>query len=140
MKATMVGVVGPVAALVMACSTTVEGVATAPSDATGATTTTTTASTTRAPSTTAPPASSAGLPPEAYDAVRAAGVQGPDSAIDDQVSMACIMAAGSFNHSKQDVVDVLVQMGSELPQDALMTIVAVALKYECPEYASKLGG
>jgi hypothetical protein len=50
------------------------------------------------------------------------------------------MVAGSFNHSKQDIVDVLVQMGSELPQDALMTIVAVALKYECPEYAAKLGG
>jgi hypothetical protein len=129
----------PIAALVAACSTTTAGVATAPSDLT-TTRTKTTGTTAPAPSSTAPPTSSSGLPPEAYDAVRAAGIDGPDSAIDDQVSMACIMAASSFNHSKQDVVNVLLQMGSKLPQDALMTIVTVALKYECPEYSSKLGG
>lgn len=141
MKSRLFVLVVPVAALVVACSTTTEGVATAPSDLTTTTRTTTiVTTTTQAPNATAPPASSSGLPPEAYDEIRAAGVAGPDSAIDDQVAMACIMAAGSFNHSKQDVVNVLVQMGSQLPQDALMTIVTVALKYECPEYSSKLGG
>lgn len=119
------------AALVAACSTTTAGVATAPSDVTPFTTTIRT--------TTETPGSS-GLPPQAYDEIRGAGVEGPDAAIDDQVAMACIMASGSFNHSKQDVVDVLIQMGSPLPPDVLMVIVEVALKYECPENAGKLGG
>ena len=63
-----------------------------------------------------------------------------DAAIRDQIIIACIMGESSFNDSKQDVVDALIQMGSNLPPDALMTIVTVAIKYECPELAGKLGG
>ncbi|MDV3127512.1 hypothetical protein M1247_21480 [Mycobacterium sp. 21AC1] len=132
MHAKILGLVVSAAALVAACSATTAGVATAPPDVTPFTTTTD-------PSATAAPGASV-MPQEAYDEIRAAGVEGPDSAIEDQVAMACIMASGSFNHSKQDVVDVLTQMGSPLPPDVLMVIVEVALKYECPENAEKLGG
>ncbi|CRZ16069.1 hypothetical protein [Mycolicibacterium neworleansense] len=133
---------GAVAVVLMAaCSSTTAGVATAPDDVTPFT------SASKAPKRTAAqspkpgsPRGSAGLPPEAFAEVRAAGIQGSDSAIGDQLMMACIMAGGSFNKTKQDVVDVLTQMGSKLPPDALMTIVNVALKYECPELAGKLGG
>ncbi|ALI25338.1 hypothetical protein XA26_14910 [Mycolicibacterium fortuitum] len=145
MNAKRVGAALGAAAVVLmaACSTTTTGVATAPDDVTPFTTTS------KAPRQTAPkspkptagsPRGSAGLPPEAFAEVRAAGIEGSDSAIGDQFMMACIMAGGSFNRTKQDVVDVLIQMGSRLPPDALMTIVNVALKYECPELAGKLGG
>jgi hypothetical protein len=130
---------GAVTVVLMAgCSTTVTGVATAPDNVTPFTTTRT------APRSPSPipgsPRGSSGLPPQAFAEVRAAGIQGSDSAIEDQLMMACIMGSGSFNKTKQDVVDVLRQMGSKLPPDALMTIVNVAIKYECPELAGKLGG
>lgn len=133
MRGRLVVSVGSIAVLIAACSSTTGGVATAPTDVTPFTATTTPSPTTAAPG-------SSGMPPQAYDQIRAAGIQGSDAAIDDQVSLACIMASGSFNDSKQDVVDVLVQMGSTLPPDALMVIVEVALEYECPENAEKLGG
>ncbi|MUL81398.1 hypothetical protein FZI95_06385 [Mycobacterium sp. CBMA247] len=145
MNAKRVGaVLGAVAVVLLAaCSTTITGVATAPYDVTPFTSTpqTPTRTATKSPSP-APgsPRGSAGLPPEAFAEVRAAGIQGSDSAIGDQLMMACIMGSGSFNKTKQDVVDVLIQMGSRLPPDALMTIVNVAIKYECPELAGKLGG
>lgn len=144
MNAKRVGAaLGTVAVVLMAaCSTTTTGVATAPDDVTPFTTSKAprqTASKTPKP-TAGSPRGSAGLPPEAFAEVRAAGIEGSDSAIGDQLMMACIMAGGSFNRTKQDVVDVLIQMGSRLPPDALMTIVNVALKYECPELAGKLGG
>ncbi|KHO26985.1 hypothetical protein QQ44_05420 [Mycolicibacterium setense] len=129
--------------LMAACSTTTTGVATAPDDVTPFT------SSSKAPRTTATkspkptagaPRGSTELPPEAFAEVRAAGIEGSDRAIGNQLMMACIMAGGSFNKTRQDVVDVLIQMGSKLPPDALMTIVNVALKYECPELAGKLGG
>lgn len=135
-------VLAGVAIAVAACTTTTSGVATAPDDVTPFTSTskkpTKTPTRTRTPTATAAPPS--GLPPEAFAEVRAAGIEGADAAISDQVSLACIMAAGSFNDSKQDVVDVLIQMGSDLPAEALTVIVDVAVKYECPEYADKLGG
>lgn len=135
---------GSVAVMLMAaCSTTTTGVATAPDNVTPFT------SSSKAPRTTAgksprptagSPRGTAGIPPEAFAEVRAAGIQGSDRAIGDQLMMACIMAGGSFNKTKQDVVNVLIQMGSKLPPDALMTIVNVGLKYECPELAGKYGG
>lgn len=127
---------GALAVVVMtACSNTTAGLATAPE---GVTPLTSTSKPTRTP--TAPGGGSAELPPEAYAEVRAAGLEGSDAAIRDQIIIACIMGESSFNTSKQDVVDTLIQMGSDLPPDALMTIVTVALKYECPELAGKLGG
>jgi hypothetical protein len=129
--------------LTAACSTTTTGVATAPDDVTPFTTTSKAPNRipTRSPKPPAgSPRGSAGLPPQAFAEVRAAGIQGSDNAIGVQLMMACIMAGGSFNKTKQDVVDVLTKMGSKLPPDALMTIVNVALKYECPELAGKLGG
>jgi hypothetical protein len=71
--------------------------------------------------------------------VRAAGIDGPDEAIADRIFMACIMAASSFNDSVQDVVDVLIQMGSTLSPETLDVIVRVGVKYECPEEGRKLG-
>lgn len=134
---------GAVAVVLMAaCSTTTTGLATAPDDVTPFT------STSKSPTRTATkspapgpgsPRGTAGVPPEAFAEVRAAGIEGSDTAIANQMMMACIMAGGSYNKTKQDVVDVLTQMGSKLPPDALMTIVTVALKYECPELAGKLG-
>ncbi|OMB94303.1 hypothetical protein A5733_14070 [Mycobacterium sp. NS-7484] len=127
--------------LLAACSTTTTGVATAPDDVTPFTTTSKAPSRTKTPTTRAAPGGgSASLPPAAYAEVRAAGIEGSDSAIRNQLIMACIMGNGSFNKTKQDVVDVLTQMGSKLPPDALMTIVNVAIKYECPDLAGKLGG
>ncbi|MFV8166327.1 hypothetical protein ACNQVK_30205 [Mycobacterium sp. 134] len=132
-----------VVVLTAACSTTTTGTATAPDNVVPFT------SESKAPKRTAPksppptagsPRGTAGLPPEAFAEVRAAGIEGSDRAIGNQLMMACIMAAGSFNKTKQDVVNVLIQMGSKLPPDALTTIVNVALKYECPELAGKLGG
>lgn len=145
MDAKRVGAALGAAAVVLmaACSTTTAGTATAPDDVTPFTATSTAPkrTLTQVPRTTAgSPRGSAGLPPEAFAEVRAAGIQGSDNAIGDQLMMACIMAGGSFNKTKQDVVNVLTQMGSKLPPDALMTIVNVALKYECPELAGKLGG
>lgn len=133
---------GSVVVLTAACSTTTTGTATAPDDVVPFT------SESKAPKRTAPkspptagsPRGTAGLPPEAFAEVRAAGIEGSDRAIGNQLMMACIMAAGSFNKTKQDVVNVLIQMGSKLPPDALTTIVNVALKYECPELAGKLSG
>ncbi|MFN3002790.1 hypothetical protein [Mycolicibacterium wolinskyi] len=142
MYAKRLGLVLAAAAIaVAACTTTTSGVATAPDDVTPFTTSkkpTKSPTRTRTPTATAAPGT--GLPPEAFAEVRGAGIEGSDSAISDQVSLACIMAAGSFNDSKQDVVDVLIQMGSKLPPEALLVIVDVAVKYECPEYAGKLGG
>ncbi|MED5812701.1 hypothetical protein VST63_10030 [Mycolicibacterium sp. 050232] len=145
MKAKRLGAaLGAVAVVSMAaCSTTTTGVATAPDDVTPFTTSSKAPRSTGTNSPKAPPGSprgSAGLPPEAFAEVRAAGIQGSDSAIGDQLMLACIMAGGSFNKTRQDVVNVLTQMGSKLPPDALKTIVDVALKYECPELAGKLGG
>ncbi len=145
MNAKRVGAaLGAVAVVLMAaCSTTTTGVATAPDDVTPFTTSSKAPRSTATKSPNAAPGSprgSAGLPPEAFAEVRAAGIQGSDNAIGDQLMLACIMAGGSFNKTKQDVVNVLIQMGSKLPPDALMTIVTVALKYECPELAGKLGG
>ncbi|OMC39050.1 hypothetical protein A5740_01865 [Mycobacterium sp. GA-1841] len=133
---------GAVAVIVLAaCSNTTTGVATAPDDVTPFTTSSKAPTRTEAPTTRAAPGGGpAALPPAAYAEVRAAGIKGSDSAIRDQLMMACIMGNGSFNKTKQDVVDVLTQMGSNLPPDALMTIVNVAIKYECPELAGKLGG
>lgn len=129
--------------LMAACSSTTSGVATAPDDVTPFTSSSKAPrpTATRSPKPTAgAPRGAAGLPPEAFAEVRAAGIEGSDRAIGNQLTMACIMAGGSFNETRQDVVNVLIQMGSKLPPDALMTIVDVALKYECPELAGKLGG
>lgn len=133
---------GAVAVMVLAaCSNTTTGVATAPDDVTPFTTTSKAPPRTKPPTTRAAPGGgSAALPPAAYAEVRAAGITGSDNAIRNQLIMACIMGNGSFNKTKQDVVDVLAQMGSKLPPDALMTIVNVAIKYECPDLAGKLGG
>jgi hypothetical protein len=123
----------------VACSTTVRGDATAPTNVRPYTTTTSRMTTT---TTTEPPSSGGGsnaLPPQAYEEVRAAGIVGPDDAIADQIYIACIMAASSFNDSVQDVVDVLIQMGSKLSPEALDAIVRVGVKYECPEEGPKLG-
>ncbi|CDP84991.1 MULTISPECIES: hypothetical protein [Mycolicibacterium] len=131
---------GAVAVVSMAaCSTTTTGVATAPDDVTPFTTSS------KAPRSTAarsprPAPGAAQLPPEAFAEVRAAGIQGSDKAIREQLMLACIMAGGSFNKTRQDVVDVLIKMGSRVSPGALRTIVDVALKYECPELAGKLGG
>ncbi len=137
-------VLGTVAVVSMAaCSNTTSGMATAPDDVTPFTTSSKQPGRTvpRAPRPTAgAPRGAAGLPPAALAEVRAAGIEGSDQAIGNQVIMACIMAGGSFNKTRQDVVDILIKMGSKLPPDALMTIVNVALKYECPELAGKLGG
>ncbi|MGV0741239.1 hypothetical protein [Mycolicibacterium sp. XJ870] len=138
MTARHLGLVLAGAAVVAACTTTTTGVATAPDDVTPFTSTSKQPTRTATKTATATPPS--GLPPEAFAEVRAAGIDGSDAAISDQVMMACIMGEGSFNDSKQDVVDVLIQMGSPLPAEALMVIVDVALKYECPELAGKLGG
>lgn len=127
-------------AMAAGCGGSTSGMATAPDDVTPYTSTTSTSegpkrtSVTTAPTTDAP----AGVSAEAVAAVRSAGIAGSDSAIADQLSLACIMGDGSFNDTRQDVVDVLVQMGSELPPDALRTIVDVAIEYECPELADKL--
>ncbi|TMS54982.1 hypothetical protein [Mycobacterium sp. DBP42] len=129
--------------LMAACSSTTIGVATAPDDVTPFTTSSKAPRSTAAKSPGPPPGVGRGpadLPAEAYAEVRAAGIQGSDTAIGEQLMLACIMAGGSFNKTKQDVVDVLIQMGSRLSPPALMTIVTVALKYECPELAGKLGG
>lgn len=126
-----------VAVVAMAgCSTTTTGVATAPDDVTPYT------ATSKTPPRTVPkgPRGARDLPSAAYDEVRAAGLEGSDSAIRNQIVIACIMGNSSFTKSKQDVVDALTQLGSNLSPDALMTIVTVALKYECPELAGKLGG
>ncbi|MGV0813561.1 hypothetical protein ABQF34_16480 [Mycolicibacterium boenickei] len=127
--------------LMAACSNTTDGLATAPEYVTPFTSAPKQPART-APSspTAAPGGGSAELPREAYAEVRAAGLEGSDAAIRDQIIIACIMGESSFNDSKQDVVDALIQMGSNLPPDALMTIVTVAIKYECPELAGKLGG
>lgn len=125
--------------LMAACSTTTTGTATAPDDVTPFTSESKVPKRGPAP-TAAGPRGTAGLPPEAFAEVRAAGIEGSDRAIGNQLMMACIMAAGSFNKTRQDVVNVLIQMGSKLPPDSLKTIVDVALKYECPELAGKLGG
>lgn len=133
------GLVLAAAGLVAACSTTTSGVATAPDDLIpypGETPSTTT----RAPASPSAPRGTAGLPPEAYAEVRAAGIKGSDDAIASQLMMACIMGQSNFNHSKQDVADVLTQLGSRLPSDALLVIVDVAIKYECPDLGGKLGG
>jgi hypothetical protein len=135
---------GSVAVVLMAaCSTTTTGTATAPDNVTPFTSESKAPkrTPTKSPAPTAgSPRGTAGLPPEAFAEVRAAGIEGSDRAIGNQLMMACIMAAGSFNKTKQDVVKVLIQMGSKLPPDALTTIVDVALKYECPELSGKLGG
>ena len=123
---------------VVACSSTVTGEAEAPRNVRPYTTTTT-PTTTTAPTTAPAPSGGSDLPPQAYEEVRAAGIEGPDSAIADQISLVCIIAAGSFNDSVQDVVDLLKQWGSSLPPDALDTIVRVAIKYDCPEDGPKLG-
>ncbi|WP_260508681.1 hypothetical protein [Mycolicibacterium farcinogenes] len=95
---------GAVAVVSMAaCSTTTTGVATAPDDVTPFTTSS------KAPRSTAarsprPAPGAAQLPPEAFAEVRAAGIQGSDKAIREQLMLACIMAGGSFNKTRQDVV------------------------------------
>lgn len=145
MNAKRVGAaLGAVAVVLMAaCSNTTTGVATAPDGVTPFT------SASKAPARTAtkspkpsatPGGGSGALPPEAYAEVRAGGLQGSDSAIRDQLMLACIMGESSFNKTKQDVVNTLIQMGSRISPPALMTIVTVAIKYECPELAGKLGG
>ncbi|MGN7781505.1 hypothetical protein ACTJJE_18565 [Mycolicibacterium sp. 22603] len=143
MGKTAVAAWGMAAAILIAgCGSSTTGVATAPDDLTPYTTsapkrTTTKTPSTRTPTTGSPPP---GVSQQALDEVRAAGIDGPDDAIADQLSLACIMGESRFNDSISDVVDVLVQMGSQLPSDALTTIVTVAVKYECPELATKLGG
>ena len=121
--------------LIAGCGGSTTGVAMAPDDLTPYTSSAPKRTTTKTPSTRTPGASR-----QALDEVRAAGIDGPDDAIADQLSLACIMGESRFNDSISDVVDVLIQMGSELPPDALTTIVTVAVKYECPELAAKLGG
>lgn len=143
MNAKRVGAALSAAAVMVmaACSTTTTGVATAPDDVTPFTTSSKAprSTGTRSPKP-APGAPGTGLPPEAFTEVRAAGIQGSDRAIAEQLMLACIMAGGSFNKTRQDVVNILIQMGSRLSPSALKTIVDVALKYECPELAGKLGG
>ncbi|WP_235733389.1 hypothetical protein [Mycolicibacterium neoaurum] len=123
------------AVLIAGCGGSTTGVATAPDDLTPYTSSAPKRTTTKAPPTRTP-----GVSQQALDEVRAAGIDGPDDAIADQLSLACIMGESRFNDSIADVVDVLIQMGSRLPPDALTTIVTVAVKYECPELATKLGG
>ena len=108
-----------VAALLAGCSGTTTGVATA---------------------TAAPTPASAAVPPAAYEQIRATGVSGSDRDLSDLLNMACIMADGSFNHTKQQLVDVLQQMGSKLSDQQLGVVVMVALTYRCPEHSDKLGG
>lgn len=127
-----------VAALLAGCSGTTTGVATAPSDVSPYTATTTATRTTTS-TTTATPTSTA-VPPAAYDQIRAAGVGGTDGDLSDMLDMACIMADGSFNNTKQQLVDVLQQMGSKLSDQQLGVVVTVALTYRCPEHSDKLGG
>jgi hypothetical protein len=126
---------------VAACGDTVRGEATAPSDVEPLTTTTTTTTrtTTTTPTSEAPAGGSNSLPPQAFEEVRAAGIEGSDDAIAEQIALACIMAGSSFNDSVQDVVDVLIQMGSTLSPEILDVIVRVGVKYECPEEGTKLG-
>ncbi|TQK28137.1 hypothetical protein [Arthrobacter sp. SLBN-53] len=130
------------AVLIAGCGGSTAGMATAPDDVSPYTSSAPKRSTTKSPSTRTPTTASPspGVSQQALDEVRAAGIDGPDDAIADQLSLACIMGESRFNDSVQDVVDVLVQMGSRLPPDALTTIVTVAVKYECPELAAKLGG
>ena len=56
------------------------------------------------------------------------------------VAVASLALGIGANTAIYTLIDTLIQMGSDLPPDALMTIVTVALKYECPELAGKLGG
>ncbi|MEH3129572.1 MAG: hypothetical protein PGN27_06360 [Mycolicibacterium neoaurum] len=123
------------AVLIAGCGSSTTGVATAPDDLTPYTSSAPKRTTTKAPPTRTP-----GVSQQALDEVRAAGIDGPDDAIADQLSLACIMGESRFNDSVSDVVDVLIQMGSRLSPDVLTTIVTVAVKYECPELATKLGG
>lgn len=132
-----------VAALLAGCSGTTTGVATAPSDVSPYPTTKTTKTTTTTTTTTAtaaPTPASAAVPPAAYEQIRATGVSGSDRDLSDLLNMACIMADGSFNHTKQQLVDVLQQMGSKLSDQQLGVVVMVALTYRCPEHSDKLGG
>ncbi|SDD54714.1 hypothetical protein SAMN04488581_2511 [Mycolicibacterium neoaurum] len=126
------------AVLIAGCGGSTTGVATAPDDLTPYTSSAPKRTTTKTPPTSQTPTS--GVSQQALDELRAAGIDGPDDAIADQLSLACIMGESRFNDSIADVVDVLIQMGSRLPPDALTTIVTVAVKYECPELATKLGG
>jgi hypothetical protein len=131
------------AALLTACSTTTTGEAIAPSGVSAySTTTKSTPSTTTTRSTSAPSPTAAPsvVPPEAYDEIRASGVSGTEANISDVIDIACIVADGSFNDTKQEIVDAMQQMGSDLSDQQLGVLVTVALTYRCPENSGKLGG
>jgi hypothetical protein len=129
-------------ALVAGCSNTTTGEATKATRTTSEkpTTTKTKTSTRRSTSTPSPTPTPAGLPPAAYDELRAGGVNGPNQQLSDLVDIACIFSASSFNDSRQDVADVLTQQGSALTPAQALVVVNVALEYSCPEYRGQLGG
>jgi hypothetical protein len=137
-------VVVSAAVLLAACSSTTTGEATAPSGVSSYPSTTTstpsTRTTTRTTSAPSPTAASSAIPPEAFDEIRATGVSGTDERISDVIDIACIVADGSFSNTKQEIVDGMQQMGSDLSDQQLGILVTVALTYRCRENSGKLGG